>query len=70
MSTWSNEPTATLRVRKANSSESVNFVGVNSANNAGSPEDFLNAANHLLDFAGLSAVKTGMKRTVTQEVIE
>jgi len=70
MSTWSNNPTATLRVRKYGSSDSFSFVGVNSADSAGTPEDFLNATNHLLDIAGLSAVKTGMYRTVKQEVEE
>lgn len=70
MATWTNAPTATLKVRKANSSETVSLPGVNPDNAAGSPENFLNAANHLLDFAGLSAVQTGMTRTITQEVSE
>ena len=67
MSNWTNTPTATLKVRKANSSDSFSFVGVSSSNSAGTPEDFLAAANHLLDFGGLSAVKTGISRTVKQE---
>lgn len=71
MSTWSNTKTATLKVRKAGSAtESVTFSGVNAANNAGTPENFLDAANHLLNIAGTSATITGMTRTVTQEVSE
>lgn len=67
MSNWSNVPTATLKVRKAHSSESFSFVGVSSQNTAGTPEQFLDAANHLLDFGGLSAVITGISRTIKQE---
>ena len=70
MSTWANQPTATLKVRKANSSESITFVGVSPDNSAGTPENFLDAANHLLDFAGMSAIKGGMTRSITQEVSE
>lgn len=70
MSTWVNSPTATLKVRKAHSSESISIPGVSSDSNAGTPENFLNAANHLLDFAGLSAVKTGMTLSVVKEVSE
>lgn len=70
MAGWSNEPTATLRVRKAGSSEFLSFVGVNSANSAGTPDDFLSAINNVLNIAGMSAIKGGMTRTVKQEVSE
>lgn len=69
MSAWSNQPTATLRVRKANSSDTFSFVGVNSSNSAGSPENFLSAVNNILNIAGMSAVLTDMTRTVKEEVI-
>lgn len=68
MSTWTNPTLATLKVRKANSSESFTFVGVSSKDTVGTPDDYLDAVNDLLDIAGLSAVKSGMTRTVTQEV--
>lgn len=67
---WSNENTATLRVRKAGSSEFLSFVGVNSSNTAGTPDDFLGAVNHILNIAGMSAIKGGMTRTIKQEVNE
>lgn len=71
MSTWTNATTATLKVRKAGSAtETVTFNGVNAANNAGTPENFLDAANHLLNIAGTSATITGMTRAITQEVTE
>lgn len=70
MSNWTNQATATLKMRQAHSSESISLVGVNPSNSAGTPENFLDAANHILDIAGLSAVKTGMTRTVVQEVSE
>ena len=69
MSTWTNATTATLKVRKAGSiTDTFTFNGVNADNNAGTPENFLNAVNHLLNIAGSSATITGMTRSVTQEV--
>lgn len=70
MSTWTTPATATLKVRKYGSSDSFTFPGVASDNAAGTPENFLDAANHMLDIAGFSAVKSGMTRNVTQEVSE
>ncbi|MDO4424545.1 MAG: hypothetical protein Q4D17_02110 [Planctomycetia bacterium] len=71
MATWSNTNVATLTVRKAGTTtDNFNFVGVNSDNNAGSPEDFLAATNRILAIAGMSATITGMKREITQEVIQ
>lgn len=71
MSTWTNATTATLKVRKAGSiTETFTFGGVNASNNAGTPENFLDAANHLLNIAGTSATITGMTRAITQEVAE
>lgn len=71
MSTWSNAKTATLKVREQGSATSnFTFAGVNPNNDAGSPENFLDAANRLLNIASLSATITGIARTVTQEAIE
>ena len=68
MSTWTTPATATLKVRKSGSNEFLSFPGVASANAAGTPENFLDAANHILDFGGQSAIIGGMTRTLTQEV--
>lgn len=71
MATWSNTDIATLIVRKANTDDKeFNFVGVNSSNEVGTPEEFLDATNRLLAIAGMSAVLTGMKREIIQEVIQ
>ena len=71
MSTWQNATTATLKVRKAGSvTDYVTFPGVNSADTAGTPENFLDAANHLLNIAGTSATLTGMTRSITEGVVE
>lgn len=69
MATWQNAAIATLKVRKANSStDSFLFPGVASAASAGTPDQFLAAANHILDIGGKLGVLTGMQRTVTQGV--
>ncbi len=71
MSTWANPITATLKVHKAGSTtETVAINGVNADANAGTPETFLAAANHLLDIAGMSATITGMAREFKQGVSE
>lgn len=71
MATWSATPVATLIVRKNDASDKeFNFVGVNSNNEAGTPEEFLDATNRLLAIAGMSAILTGMKREIIQEVIQ
>lgn len=64
---WTDSPTATLTVRKYQSgNEKFTFQGVASSSNAGTPEEFLAAVNHLLAFGGLSATITDIKRTVTE----
>ena len=70
MATWNATSTATVKVRKAHSSESFTFPGINGDNTAGSPDKVLSAVNNILDFAGLSAVRSGMTRTLTQGVSE
>ena len=65
---WNNLKTATLTVKKFGSgTEKYTFQGVSSDSNAGTPQNFLDAANHLLAFGGQMAVIDGIKRTVTQE---
>ena len=70
MSSWTNTGLATLKVRKYGSSEYQTFPGVAAANSAGTPENFLDAVNHVLDIGGQSAILGGMTRVVTQEVDE
>lgn len=71
MATWANPITATLKVRKAGSTtETIAFNGVNAGNNAGTPETFLAAANHLLDIVGMSATITGIKLTIEKGASE
>lgn len=67
---WDNMTTATLKLNGLSSSESFSFPGVSGSNSAGTPEDFFNAANHLLNICGQSAVINGIKRTVNQEGVE
>lgn len=64
---WTDSPTATLTVRKYQSgTEKFTFQGVASSNSAGTPEQFLEAVNHILAFGGLSATITDIKRVVTE----
>lgn len=67
---WDNMITATLKLQGLSSSDSYSFPGVSGSNEAGTPEDFLNAANNLLNICGQSAVITGIKRNVSQEGVE
>lgn len=64
---WTNESKAKLTVKDAITPNNYfNFEGVNGGTIAGGPENFVNAANHLLNIAGLSATITGITRTVKQ----
>lgn len=66
---WTTNKTATLKVRKANSTnEYFVFTGVATDNSAGTPDTFLAAANHLLDIAGQVGVISGMSRSLEQGV--
>jgi|GEM_PF-1246319 len=71
MANWSNTNVATLKIRKAGATTDVfTFAGVNSSNEAGTPEQFVAASNRLLAIAGMSATITGIKREIIQEAIE
>ena len=70
MSTWKTPVTATLKARLDESNDWVSFPGVASDNAAGTPENFLDAINNILYFAGAQALKAGMTRTTVQEVSE
>ncbi len=68
---WSDSPVATLSVKKSNSgTDRFTFQGVSTDAQAGSPQNFLDAVNHLLAFGGHSAVIEGIQRTVKQEGVE
>lgn len=67
---WSDSPVAVLKVQRADRDEVLTFSGVSTSPAAGKPQDFLNATNHLLDIAGISAVIEGIQRTVKQEGVE
>lgn len=68
---WSDSPVATLSVKKSNSgTDRFTFQGVSTDAQAGSPQNFLDAVNHLLAFGGQSAVLEGIQRTVKQEGVE
>ena len=70
MATWSNTDIATLVVRDSTTTKTFTFVGVNSSNEAGTPNDFLDATNKILAIAGMSAVINGIRREIVQEAIE
>ena len=67
---WSSNPTARLTVRENGTSDSFGFEGVNSSNDAGTPQQFLDAANRILAIGGLSAVITDISRTVKERGVE
>lgn len=64
---WTPKPIARLTVYKQGTADYVNFEGVSTAQDAGTPETFLAAANHILDFAGITGVIDGIARTVKEE---
>ena len=68
---WGTQPTARLTVRKqGDASTSYGFEGVNPSNSAGTPEQYLSAANRILNIGGLSAVIDDITRTVKQKGVE
>ena len=67
---WADQTTARLTVREQNTTNTFGFEGVNPSNSAGDPQDFLDAANRILNIGGLSAVITDITRTVKQKGVE
>ena len=71
MATWSAEQTGTLKIKSANdANKTFSLVGVNTDNSAGSPDVFLAASNRLLAVVGEEGILRGMKRSLSQEVID
>ena len=68
--TWNDQPTARLTVREQGTSNTFGFEGVNASNSAGTPQQFLDAANHILAIGGFSAVITDITRTIKQKGVE
>lgn len=69
MATWSNSSVATLKVRRQDSlTDTFSFGGINSSNEAGTPEQFLTAVNKLLHIVDNAAQLNGMERTIKQGV--
>ena len=67
---WGDQTTARLTVRKEGSSDTFGFEGVNASNSAGTPQQFLDAANRILNIGGLSAVITDITRTKKEKGVE
>ena len=68
--TWNDQPTARLTVREQGTSNTFGFEGVNASNSAGTPQQFLDAANRILNIGGLSAVITDITRTKKEKGVE
>ena len=68
--TWNDQPTARLTVRQQGTSDTFGFEGVNASNSAGTPQQFLDAANRILNIGGLSAVITDITRTKKEKGVE
>lgn len=67
---WTDQTTAKLTVREAGTSNSFNFDGVNPLNTAGTPAQYLDAANRILAIGGQSAVIDDITRTVKQKGVD
>ena len=67
---WANATVAVLKVQRAGSNEMFTFNGVSTDPSAGKPQDFVDATNHLLSIAGLSAVVDNIERKVTQKGVD
>lgn len=68
--TWTDQTTARLTVRQQGTSNTFGFEGVNASNSAGTPQQFLDAANRILNIGGLSAVITDITRTTKEKGVE
>lgn len=67
---WTIQPTARLTVKESGTSNTFGFEGVNASNEAGTPEQFLAAANRLLGISEKTAVIDGIIRTIKQEATD
>ena len=67
---WSEQPTARLTVKEQGTTNTFGFEGVNASNTAGTPQQFLDAANRILDIGGFTAVITDITRTTKQKGVD
>lgn len=67
---WANQNIARLTVRENGTTDTFGFEGVNPSDTAGTPQQFLDAANRILNIGGLSAVITDITRSVKQKGVE
>lgn len=67
---WTDNKTARLSVRENGTADTFSFEGVNASDSAGTPQQFLDAANRILAIGGQSAVITGITRTIKQAGVE
>lgn len=67
---WANQNIARLTVRENGTTDTFGFEGVNPSDTAGTPQQFLDAANRILNIGGLSAVITDITRAVKQKGVE
>lgn len=67
---WTNKPTARLTVTQQGTSNTFGFEGVNASNEAGTPEQFLAAANRMLGIVQQQAVIDGITRSIKQEATD
>lgn len=67
---WANQNIARLTVRESGTTDTFGFEGVNPSNEAGTPQQFLDAANHILAIGGFSAVITDITRTIKQKGVD
>lgn len=67
---WTDQTIARLTVRENGTTNTFGFEGVNPSNSAGTPQQFLDAANRILNIGGLSAVITDITRTVKQKGVD
>lgn len=67
---WTDQTIARLTVREDGTTNTFGFEGVNPSNSAGTPQQFLDAANRILNIGGLSAVINDITRTVKQKGVD
>lgn len=67
---WTNQNIARLTVRKSGTSDTFGFEGVNPSNSAGTPQQFLDAANRILHIGGMTASIDDITRTIKQKGVD
>lgn len=64
---WNNAQVASFKVKKTDA-KFITLPGVNSSNEAGTPDQFVDATNRMLSTIGITVVtSSGMKRFIEQD---